>query len=304
MMRRLVTIFATTMALLVTAAAPLAAADHAYPDVIPLPDGFFPEGIAVGHGNTFYTGSLVDGAILEGDLRSGAVSVLVPGVPGTLAVGMDFDESSGYLFVAGGFGATLTVYDTADGSLVDQFAFPAGFLNDVIVAGDTAYVTDSFVSQYFAISLDAHGTPTGDTSQHFLVGDWVGVPGFNANGIEASQDGSTLIVVNSTTGTLYTVEPSTGIATTIDLGGAVVNGDGLVLTGKTLYAVENSKDQITEIRLASDLGSGIVTDVITSPDYDVPTTAALFGNSLYAVNARFNVPPGPTVEYDVVRVDR
>lgn len=303
-MRRLLTMLFTTVALLATTAAPLGAAGHTYPDVIPLPNGFFPEGIAVGHGNTFYTGSLVDGAILGGDLRSGEQSILVAGTPGTIAVGMDFDESSGYLFVAGGFGATLTVYDTADGSLVDSFAFPAGFLNDVIVAGDMAYVTDSFVSQYFAVSLDAHGAPTGDTSQHFLGGDWVGVAGFNANGIEATQDGSTLIVVNSTTGLLYTVEPDTGVATEIDLGGAVVNGDGLVLTGRTLYAVENSKNQIAEIRLAPDLSSGEVTDLITSPAYQVPTTAALFGHSLYAVNARFDVAPGPDVEYDVVRVDR
>jgi sugar lactone lactonase YvrE len=304
MMRRLVTILATTMALLVTAAAPLNAAGHTYPDVIPLPDGFFPEGIAVGDGNTFYTGSLVDGAIIEGDLRSGSVSTLVGGTPGTIAVGMDFDESSGYLFVAGGPGATLTVYDTSDGSEVAQMAFPAGFLNDVIVTRDAAYVTDSFVSQYFAVSLDAHGAPTGETSQHFLGGDWVAVPGFNANGIEASQDGSTLIVVNSSTGAIYTVEPDTGVATEIDLGGAEVNGDGLVLTGRTLYAVENSKNQITEIRLASDLGSGEITHIITSAAYDVPTTAALFGDSLYAVNARFSTPPGPDVEYDVVRVDR
>jgi hypothetical protein len=36
----------------------------------------------------------------------------------------------------------------------------------------------------------------------------------------------------------------------------------------------------------------------------IPTTVAEFGNSLYAVNARFDVVPGPLVEYDVVRVDK
>ena len=39
-------------------------------------------------------------------------------------------------------------------------------------------------------------------------------------------------------------------------------------------------------------------------DFDVPTTAARFGNSLYAVNARFSTPPTPTTEYQVVRVTR
>jgi hypothetical protein len=39
-----------------------AAGAPAFPDQIPVPDGFFPEGIAVGHGHDFYVGSLLDGA--------------------------------------------------------------------------------------------------------------------------------------------------------------------------------------------------------------------------------------------------
>jgi sugar lactone lactonase YvrE len=306
-MRRFATIVLMTAALVAGAVTPLAASDQTYPDVIPLPDGFFPEGIAVGHGNTFYTGSLTDGAIATGDLRSGEVSILVPGTPGTVSVGMDFDESSGYLFVAGGPGGTLSVYDTTDGSTVARLeiiAPGAGFLNDVIVAGDTAYVTNSFAPYFYAASLDSQGAPTGGVAEVELTGDWVQIPGFSANGIEATQDGSTLIIVNAALGILYAVDPMTGVAAEIDLGGVPVNGDGLVLTGKTLYAVENSKNQITEVRLAPDLGSGEITDVITSPAFDVPTTAAKFGNSLYAVNARFSTPPLPTTEYDVVRVDR
>jgi hypothetical protein len=34
----------------------------------------------------------------------------------------------------------------------------------------------------------------------------------------------------------------------------------------------------------------------------VPATAALFGPFLYAVNARFDVTPTPTTDYDVVRL--
>jgi sugar lactone lactonase YvrE len=303
-MRRLTTTLLMMAALIIGTVPPLGAAVPTYPDVIPLPDGFFPEGIAVGHGHTFYAGSLATGAIVEGDLRSGEVSILTSGA-GAPAVGMDFDESSGHLFVAGGPLGTLTVYDTADGSTVDQLALPGGFLNDVIVAGTTAYVTDSFVSQFFAVSLDRRGVPTGDVTVVSLTGDWAAQPGqFNANGIEATVKGDTLIIVNATLGTLYTVDPDSGVADAIDLGGTEVNGDGLVLTGRTLYAVENSKNQITEIRLAPDLASGEITDTITSPAFDVPTTAAKFGDSLYAVNARFTTPPGPDVTYDVVRVDR
>ena len=47
------------------------------PSSIPLPDDFQPEGIAVGEGNTFYVGSLRDGDIYRGDLRSGAGALFV-----------------------------------------------------------------------------------------------------------------------------------------------------------------------------------------------------------------------------------
>ncbi len=59
------------------------AAGQSVPDVIPLPNGFFPEGIAVAEEHTFYTGSLVDGAICSGDLRTGEGAI--PASPGITA---------------------------------------------------------------------------------------------------------------------------------------------------------------------------------------------------------------------------
>jgi hypothetical protein len=91
----------------------------------------------------------------------------------------------------------------------------------------------------------------------------------------------------------------------IDLGGASLTaGDGLALQGRTLYVVRNQLNQIAVVNLAPDLASGSVTRTITSPDFRVPTTVAVFGNSLYAVNARFGTPPTPDTDYDVVRVAR
>jgi DNA-binding beta-propeller fold protein YncE len=131
------------------------------------------------------------------------------------------------------------------------------------------------------------------------------VPGFNANGIEATPNGAWLIVVNSTVGALYRVDPQTGEATQIDLGGAsVAAGDGLLLQGSTVYVVRNQLNTIVVIDLSSDLLQGTVTRQITSPLFDVPTTIAMFGSSLYAINARFNTPPTPTTTYSVVRVPR
>ena len=116
-------------------------------------------------------------------------------------------------------------------------------------------------------------------------------------------DGHTLIIVNSTTGTLYSLDAETGVATAIDLGGASVpNGDGILLRGKTLYVVQNFLNQITVIKLNSDWTSGEVTGVITSDNFRIPTTITFFGGALYAVNARFDTPPTPDTEYEVVRV--
>jgi hypothetical protein len=106
-------------------------------------------------------------------------------------------------------------------------------------------------------------------------------------------------------GLLYNVDPNTGVATLIDLGGErLQNGDGILLEGKTLYVVQNRLNVIAVIRLDPDLTSGTVVDRITNPAFDVPTTIARFGNALYAVNARFTTPPTPDTTYNVVRVPR
>jgi hypothetical protein len=301
-MRRL-RILTLALAILMTVAAPVSART-VFPDVIPLPGGFFPEGVTMGYGTTIYTGSLVDGAIWKGDVRTGAGEVFVEGVEGRLAVGMDFDQRSGYLFVAGGAAGNAFVYDGRTGDLVADIALGAGFVNDVIVTRTAAYFTNSFAPEIYAVPLVRGGKLGGDPVTIPLGGDFGFVPGgFNANGIEATANGRKLIVVNSSLGELYTVDPSTGDAELIDLGGVAVNGDGLVLTGRTLYAVEGSKNQVTKIRLSAELTSGSVVDAITDPVFDVPTTATLFGKRLYVVSAKFGTPPLPTTPYEIVAVD-
>lgn len=50
-------------------ASALAATNAAFPNRIELPDGFQPEGIAIA-GQRFFTGSLANGAIYSGSLRT------------------------------------------------------------------------------------------------------------------------------------------------------------------------------------------------------------------------------------------
>jgi hypothetical protein len=124
-----------------------------------------------------------------------------------------------------------------------------------------------------------------------------------------TPNGRWLIVVNSSTGALYRVDPTSGEAALIDLGGdSVLQGDGILLAGKTLYVVQNRIEQIAVIELAPDWLSGTRVDTITNTDeverFRVPTTIAAFGHDLYAVNARFGVDNPANASYEVVRVPK
>jgi sugar lactone lactonase YvrE len=279
-----------------------------FQDVIPLPNGFQPEGIAAGTGNTFYVGSILTGAVYRGDIRTGQGDVLVHAQAGRAAIGMKYDPRSGYLFVAGGPTGFAYIYNGQTGADVAKIQLTTGpsFINDVIVTQDAAYFTNSFQPVLYRVPLEANGQltdpPTSETIP--LSGDYQFTPGgFNANGIAATPNGKWLIIVNSVDGALYRVDPETGYATLINLGGASVpNGDGILLQGKTLYVVQNSLNQIAVIELSNDFTSGTITDTLTSPNFRVPTTIARFGNDLYAVNARFGTPPTPDTEYEIVRV--
>jgi hypothetical protein len=292
-----------------TAEAPVMGASS-FPGLIPLPEDFQPEGIASGRGDAFYVGSLADGSIYKGSLRTGAGSVLVPGTPGRLAVGLDLDERSNLLWVANGFGGGGQVYDGGTGALVASFAFGGAFVNDVIVTRDAAYFTDSFTPNLYRVPLLANGYPGNGFQALPLGGDFQFIPGaFNANGVEAIPGPRpTLIVVNGTTGRLYTVDSETGEATLIQ-GVSLPNGDGLLLEGRrTVYVVQNVQSQIAEVRLSPDLATGEVVQTLVDDALRIPTTVAGFGGALYAVNARFDVaPPGfPSngVEFEVVRVEK
>jgi sugar lactone lactonase YvrE len=297
---------------------PAAADGHSFPEVIDLPNGITPEGIAVGAGTEFFTGSLSTGAIYKGDLRTGDGAFLND--PGDFAgpraaLGMKHDSRSDLLWVAGAFFGQGYVYDADTGDTVAVLQLSTQqptLVNDVVVTRNAAYFTDSFQPILYRVPLDARGLPVGPAEILPLTGDFVFIGGgaFDGNGIDATPNGKTLIVVNSTTGALYTVDPGTGEASAIDLGADTVpNGDGLVLDGKTLYVVQNFFNQVGVVDLSADLSSGVLSDSpITSPELMIPATAAEFGNSLYAVNARFDVaPPGlpaPDVEFQVVRLPK
>jgi sugar lactone lactonase YvrE len=293
---RLFVLFACLVVVLPLAAA----AARPFPGHIDLPNGFRPEGIAIGPKHTFYVGSIPTGAVYRGDLRTGAGSTLVPAQPDRAAIGVALDNR-GRLFVAGGPTGHGFVYDARTGQNIADYKFTDDptFVNDVVVTRTGAWFTDSVNPVLYKIPIGPGGTLGAATSVPYS-GDIDYQPGFNVNGIEATPNGKTLVIVQSNTGQLFTVDQD-GITDEIE--GATVGGDGLLLDGKTLYAVTRSPvDQIVVIKLAPDLSSGTVVGSITSPDFSGPTTIDEHGNRLYAVNARFTVPPTPDTPYWLTQV--
>ena len=212
------------------------------------------------------------------------------------------------------------MYDASTGALLRVYQFqdmlnassPSTLVNDVIVTREAADFTDSFDAFLYRVPLGPGGAlPDQSAVKRIpLSGDFVLLPqvpgGFvlNANGIEATSDGAWLVIVQTVTGNLFRVDPQAGVTKLVDLGGAALPmGDGLLFAGSHLYVVQNSRN-IAVVNLNHDLTSGAIERTITDPDFRVPSTIAGFGESLYAVNARFDTTPGPSVDYDIVKVPK
>lgn len=276
-----------------------------FPERVELPDGFQPEGITIDGDATAYFGSRLDGDIYAADLRTGEGEVVSQG-PGTPSVGLKVDDL-GRLFVSGGVAGDARVVDAATGEVLASYQLVEGtaFINDVVLTDGLAWFTDSENAQLFGLPLGADGALPApeDVVTLPLGGDWVQTDGLNANGIAQTPDGSALLVVNSGSGELFRVDPATGEATEVDLAGALLtNGDGLLVQGRTLYAVQNRLNKVAVVRLSPSGDSGTLVRTITSADFDVPTTVARLGNRLYLPNARFSTPATPTTDYWVTQV--
>ncbi|MDQ4084872.1 MAG: hypothetical protein M3165_03565 [Actinomycetota bacterium] len=276
-------------------------------ETIALPPGLRPEGVTSDGDSTFYVGSLGDGRVVTGDLRTGDTDVLVPGIDGRVAVGMQLDRRHDRLWVAGGPTGAVTVYDAGSGEELGRWVTPGSvFLNDVALTGEAAYVTDSGLSRLVVVPLGDRGElPAADGATTLrLTGDIVVDPdAFNANGIRALSE-DRLVLVQSNTGTLFLVDPATGSTDAVEMTrGALVGGDGLELGAGRLFVVRGAGDNtVSVVRLRADEATATVEQVLTDADLDVPTTATFAGGRLWAVNARFGTEPTPTTGYDLVRL--
>ena len=316
-MRKLV-VLVLSVSMLVLAAIPASAGERSdrFPSEIDLPAGYFPEGIAVGHGSTFYVGSLSDGSIYHGDLRTGAGEVLTEPAGPFATVGLTVDQRN-RIWVAGGPTGTARVHDGDTGDLLATYQFTApfeSFVNDVIVTTDAAWFTDSGTQnspdpaafrfagepRLFRVPLGRAGAlPDPGAVEEVALSGSLDVAFPNLNGIETAPGTDELIVAHTTLGAIYRVDPVSGEAIEV-YSGELAGADGLSRRGNAIHVVENGAAEISEVTFDPSDGTGTLTDVRPVPGAETPTTSALFGSAIYAVDARFGTMTGP---YRVFRVD-
>jgi sugar lactone lactonase YvrE len=278
-------------------------------EVIVLPGASSAEGIAAGRGTTFYAGDLRQGDIFRGDLQRGTAELLINAPDGRMAMGMAADVAHDLLYVAGGRTGQAYVYDTRSGATVASYQLgepPNSLVNDVALTNDGAWFTESRQARLYFVPVSQAGVPEATFRTLPVSGPAadITVGKGNLNGIQATPNGQTLVVAHSVNEQLHTIDPATGASATI-AGVSVPFVDGIALEAGRLWAVQNHSNQVSQIRLAPDLTSGAVEEVITSDLFQVPTAAARIGSRLAVVNSHMvtGFPPSAD-QYEVIVVDR
>ncbi|MEU2561013.1 superoxide dismutase [Streptomyces longispororuber] len=294
---------------------PLAAAaragspDAPWPTEFPLPDGFRPEGIAIGPGPYAWFGSLGGGSLYRASLATGRGETVETGTD-EMSIGLKSDRY-GRLFIAGGFTRHLRVVEGRSGRILATYEVgtPATVVNDVVLTPRAAWFTDSTQQQVYGLPLGPRGELPAprDVVTLPLRGEWVQAPadGFTTNGLARTPDGRGLLVINvhAHGGSLYRVDPRTGDARRVDLGAhRLPDGDGALRLGRTLYVVQQRQNAVDVFRMDATGLRGTAVTRITDPRFRIPTTVAAYGNRLYLPNSRFTEEPTPTTPYNAVAV--
>lgn len=258
-------------------------------------ENVFPEGITEGPGTTFFVGSLGDGSIYRGDTATGRVEVFLPpdGDGRAAIAGLDVDNY-GRLIACDFDGGQLFVYDLATRALVARWRLPAeeAWPNDVVVAGDVAYVTDS--KQPLVWRLPVGRGQVGEPEIAVDLAPFGPADPAYLNGIVAHQREPLLLVASQGEGgTLWRVDLAGRTAAPVGLGGYEYNADGMLLDGDMLLGVTNRGDTIEEARfmisaarLAPDWRSAAIVRELADPEWDFPTTIAKVDGKLLVVCAQ------------------
>jgi len=277
-----------------------------WPDLIPIPAGFQPEGIEMGKDLEFFVGALSwsgdltnTGAIYKGNVMTGEGQILVAPTGKKLS-GLSYDARSDYLYAAtghsGGFAGPrweqgVKVYTGTSGRLLGEIIFGDDMvINDVLVTDTGVYCTDSISTTLYKIPLEDNGKIFATVPEKIEMTGFEMVDGFNANGLVGDFDGRELVIVNISSGVLYRVDTASGAASPINILGEehlFPDGDGLHMDGRTLYICQNFTQKIAVVELAEDLAEGTFVKNLVSGDLSIPTTITGYGSCIYAINTHY-----------------
>ncbi|KUL73815.1 MULTISPECIES: SMP-30/gluconolactonase/LRE family protein [unclassified Streptomyces] len=283
-----------------TTAVPAAGTGRPLPDryVVSHAPGTLPEGIDVRPDGTLYVSSDGTGALYRGRVTSprmrpfpaqGATSRGSTRGVHTDRTGRVYSVGRGRLTVHAPDGRLLHAVDAPDGPL------GAPDLNDLVVTRDAVYVTDWANPVVLRASLrngrvgplepwaDVRGAFPGFPDRYWLL-----------NGIVADPAGRTLLVASNGTEAVWRIDTATRDVSRLDLGDESFGADGMVLHGRTLYAVLNygAPHGVYIARLDAELRTGTVVHRVTGARFDLPTTLARRACRLYVVNSQNDEPPG------------
>ncbi len=220
-------------------------------------------------------------------------------------------DGEGRVYVAGGPNGIdhpgapdLWVY-SRDGRLLAALrtGVTNAFLNDVAIGPDgAAYFTNSNVPQVFRVA-STRGAWSVETWAD-ATGTIATTAGFNLGGIVVSPDRRSLVVAQGNVGKLWRFDLCSRSVDAIDTGGAnLLGADGLVLEGRTLWAVRNFSRVLTTLRLGHDASTAtLVSEQPTDPTR-VFTTAKLAQGRLLLVDSHFDENPVGLPPYEVVALD-
>lgn len=277
-------------------------------------DQLFPEGIAY-NANTgiFYTGSTLNGDVIQVDVQTGKSSLFAPGVKQNRndCRGMKVDAKK-RLWICGGEENKIHVlgYNGMPIKSWDLKAlYNSGFINDCVADKNYMYFTDSRVQKIYRANVAGVLPLNIEEWLSFTDQQIPYAAGFNANGAALTPDGKYLIIVISNSGRLYRIDRNSKAITEIILNVRVTSGDGLWLEGNTLYVSRNATSQIFPVQLNANFTEGIVGSGFGS-NLSFNTTIAKAGQYFLVVNGQLNRrpspanpnPPAPVLPFTVSRV--
>lgn len=272
-------------------------------DRIPLPGKtLFPEGIAADAKGGLYIGSLTEGRIIYLEPETHRPRVFQPdGAHGLMSIGgLIISPDGGTLYacnselpVATHKGASrpgLVAFDIGTGALINRWDFPGGGLcNDLTQAADgTILATDSYRPRILSLK------PGAKTLSQWVTDDRFTGEGFNLNGIAWTPQGVFVVKYNSNQLFRIDMAPDggAGAVTLVELSRPLGGPDGIKPLAPGELLVVEGHGRLSKITL-----DGLHGTIETLREgLDVPTTAAVVGDTAYVVEAQLDHLPLPGME--------